>query len=311
MNDVFTALQATLGGFFVNNFNLFGRTWQVNLQGEAEDRRRIDDILQIQVRNKQGDMVPMRSIAEVRFVLGPQVIQRYNNYRAITINGAPAPGRSSGDALVAMKEVSDRTLPPGFAFEWTGTAYQEYEASGQTGPILALAVLFAYLFLVALYESWVIPLPVLLSVSIGVLGAYGGILIAGPDARPLRPDRPRGADRAGRQERHPDRRVRQGAAREGARAVHAADARRAHAVPLGDDDVVRLHPRPGAAGLGARRRADQPARHRHLGVRRHAGRQHHRHLPDPDALRRVPADARMAARGARTASVAGHFPAKP
>jgi hydrophobe/amphiphile efflux-1 (HAE1) family protein len=179
MNDVFTALQSTLGGFFVNNFNLYGRTWQVNLQGEAENRRRIDNILQIQVRNKQGEMVPMRSIAEVRFVLGPQVIQRYNNYRSITINGAPAPGRSSGDALIAMKEVSDRTLPPGFAFEWTGTAYQEYEASGQTGPILALAVLFAYLFLVALYESWVIPLPVLLSVSIGVLGAYGGILIAG------------------------------------------------------------------------------------------------------------------------------------
>src|SRR4029079_8413701 len=76
-------------------------------------------------------------------------------------------------------EVSDKTLPPGFAFEWTGTAYQEYEAAGQTGPILALAVIFAYLFLVALYESWIIPLPVLLSVSIGVLGAFGGILIAG------------------------------------------------------------------------------------------------------------------------------------
>jgi hydrophobe/amphiphile efflux-1 (HAE1) family protein len=179
MNDVFQALQSTLGGLFVNNFNLYGRTWQVNIQGEAEDRRRIESIWQIQVRNKQGEMVPMRSIAELRFVLGPQVITRYNNYRSITINGAPAPGRSSGDALVAMKEVSDKTLPPGFAFEWTGTAFQEYEAQGQTGPILALAVVFAFLFLVALYESWIIPLPVLLSVSVGVLGAYGGILIAG------------------------------------------------------------------------------------------------------------------------------------
>jgi HAE1 family hydrophobic/amphiphilic exporter-1 len=107
------------------------------------------------------------------------VITRYNNYRSITINGAPAPGRSSGDALTAMKEVSDKTLPPGFAFEWTGTAFQEYEAQGQTGPILALAVIFAFLFLVALYESWVIPMPVLFSVSVGVLGAYAGILIAG------------------------------------------------------------------------------------------------------------------------------------
>jgi len=164
MNDVFQALQSTLGGIFVNNFNLYGRTWQVNIQGEADDRRRIDDIWQIQVRNKVGEMVPMRSIAEVRYAVGPQVITRYNNYRSITINGSPAPGRSSGDALTAMAEVSAKTLPPGYAYEWTGTAYQEYEASGQTGPILALAVLFAFLFLVALYESWIIPMPVLFSV---------------------------------------------------------------------------------------------------------------------------------------------------
>jgi multidrug efflux pump subunit AcrB len=150
----------------------------VNIAGESDDRRRIEDIWQIQVRNRAGEMVPMRSIADVRYVVGPQVITRYNNYRSITINGSPAPGRSSGDALTAMAEVSARTLPPGYAFEWTGTAYQEYEASGQTGPILALAVLFAFLFLVALYESWIIPMPVLLSVAVGVLGAYGGILIA-------------------------------------------------------------------------------------------------------------------------------------
>jgi multidrug efflux pump subunit AcrB len=151
----------------------------VNIQGESNDRRRIEDIFQIQIRNRQNEMVPLRSIADLRFVVGPQVITRYNNYRSITINGAPAPGKSSGDALTAMKEVSDKTLPPGFAYEWTGTAFQEYEAAGQTGPILALAVIFAYLFLVALYESWVIPMPVLFSVSVGVLGAYAGILIAG------------------------------------------------------------------------------------------------------------------------------------
>ena len=179
MNDVFTALQATLGGFFVNNFNLYGRTWQVNIEGEADDRRRIENIWQIQIRNRQGEMVPMRSIADVRIVVGPQVIARYNNYRSITINGSPAPSRSSGDALAAMEQVSAKTLPAGFGFEWTGTAYQEHEASGQTGPILAMAVVFAFLFLVALYESWIIPMPVLLSVAVGVLGAYAGILIAG------------------------------------------------------------------------------------------------------------------------------------
>ena len=133
INDVFTALQSTLGGFFVNDFNLYGRTWQVNIEGESADRRDISDIWQIYVRNKAGDMVPMRSIAALRFVAGPQVITRYNNYRSVTINGSPAPGVSSGAALAAMQEVSDKTLPAGYTFEWTGTAFQEHEASGQTG----------------------------------------------------------------------------------------------------------------------------------------------------------------------------------
>jgi multidrug efflux pump subunit AcrB len=113
----------------------------------------------------------------VRTVTGPQVITRYNNYRSITVNGSPGPGASSGDALEAMDEISAKTLPPGYTYEWTGTAYQEHEATGQTGPILAMAVVFAFLFLVGLYESWMIPMPVLLSVVVGVLGALFGILI--------------------------------------------------------------------------------------------------------------------------------------
>jgi hydrophobe/amphiphile efflux-1 (HAE1) family protein len=179
MSDVFTALQATLGGIYVNNFNLFGRTWQVNVQGEAADRGDIPDIWQIYVRNKTGEMVPIRSIASVKIVTGPQVITRYNNFRAVTINGGPAAGVSSGTAIAAMAGLSKATLPTGYGFEWTGTAYQEQQASGQTGIILALAVLFAYLFLVALYESWTIPIPVLLSVVVGVLGSYLGIKLAG------------------------------------------------------------------------------------------------------------------------------------
>ncbi len=179
ISDVFTSLQATLGGIYVNDFNLFGRTWQVNIQGEAADRTDIPAIWRIYIRNKQGTMVPLRSIADARIVLGPQTISRYNNYRSITIQGTPKPGISSGDALTVMEGVSARTLPPGYAFEWTGTAYQERSASGQTGVILGLAILFAYLFLVALYESWVIPIPVLLSVTIGVLGSFIGLFIAG------------------------------------------------------------------------------------------------------------------------------------
>jgi multidrug efflux pump len=179
IGDVFTALQATLGGIYVNNFNLYGRTWQVNVQGDASDRGDISDIWQIYVRNSTGQMVPMRSIASLKIVTGPQVITRYNNYRSVTVNGSPAAGISSGTALAAMAGVSNTTLPTGYTYEWTGTAYQEHEASGQTGIILGLAVLFAYLFLVGLYESWTIPIPVLLSVVVGVLGSYLGIKIAG------------------------------------------------------------------------------------------------------------------------------------
>ena len=177
--DIFSALQATLGGFYVNDFNLFGRTWQVNVQAEASDRNDIPDIWRIHVRNSNGEMVPLRAFADVRIVVGPQTISRYNNYRSVLINGAPAAGVSSGDALAAMEEISARVLPVGYGYEWTGTAYQEKQAAGQTGILVGLAVLFAYLFLVALYESWTIPVPVLLSVTVGGLGSFLAILVAG------------------------------------------------------------------------------------------------------------------------------------
>lgn len=179
ISDIFNSLQATLGGFYVNDFNLFGRVWQVNVQAVAQDRSDIPDIWRIRVRNTRGEMVPLRSFADVRVVVGPQTIQRYNNYRSLTINGSPKPGISSGDALKAMEEISARALPPGYGFEWTGTAYQEKQAAGQTGILVALAVLFAYLFLVALYESWTIPVPVLLSVAVGGVGSFVAILLAG------------------------------------------------------------------------------------------------------------------------------------
>ena len=179
ISDIFNALQATLGGFYVNDFNLFGRVWQVNVQAEARDRDDIPDIWRIRVRNSRGEMVPLRAFADVRVVGGPQTLQRYNNYRSLTINGAPAPGVSSGDALAAMERISARVLPPGYGFEWTGTAYQEKQAAGQTGMLVGLAVLFAYLFLVALYESWTIPVPVLLSVAVGGVGSFLAIRLAG------------------------------------------------------------------------------------------------------------------------------------
>ncbi|GIX09541.1 efflux RND transporter permease subunit [Elioraea sp.] len=175
--EIFRTLQAILGGAYVNDFNLFGRTWQVTLQAEADDRRSVEDILRIHVRNAQGEMVPMRSLAEIRIDEGPQGIARYNNVRAAQILGAAAPGISSGQALGLMEQVANRTLPPGYGFEWSDISFQEKRAQGQTAAILAMAVLFAYLFLVALYESWTIPVPVLLSVSVGLLGAFLGIVV--------------------------------------------------------------------------------------------------------------------------------------
>ncbi len=176
IGDIFTTLQTTLGGYYINNFNLFGRTWQVNLESTA-NRLDISDLWKIYIRNAQGTEVPLQSIASLRTITGPQVITRYNNYRSVTIDGSPASGVASGTALAAMAAISAKTLPPGYGFEWTGTAFQEQRAAGQTGIVLGMALLFAFLFLVGLYESWMIPVPVLLSVVTGLLGAFAGILI--------------------------------------------------------------------------------------------------------------------------------------
>jgi hydrophobic/amphiphilic exporter-1 (mainly G- bacteria), HAE1 family len=178
ITDIFNALQSTLGSYYVNDFNLFGRTWQVNIQAETPFRDNIEDIYKVYVRNAQGGMIPIRAVAEAKLVQGPQTVVRYNGFRAAIVNGAPKPGFSSGQALAAMEHISATTLPTGYSFEWTGTALQEKAASGRTGIVLGLAILFAYLFLVALYESWNIPIPALLSVSVAVLGAMLALVIA-------------------------------------------------------------------------------------------------------------------------------------
>ena len=172
LSAVFQALQASLGGFYVNDINLYGRRWQVQVQAEADDRNNVDDIYRINVRNNEGKMIPLRSLVEVRVVVGPPALIRYNNIRAVTVLGSPAPGVSSGQALKAMEQVAAKTLPAGFAGEWTDTSFQEKRAEGKTTMILGFALLFAYLFLVGLYESWTIAVPVLLSVSVGVLGSF-------------------------------------------------------------------------------------------------------------------------------------------
>ena len=179
LTDIFNALQSTMGSYYVNDFNLFGRTWQVNVQSDTPLRERIDDIYRVYVKSARGAMVPIRALAEAKLVRGPQAVVRYNGFRGAVINGAAKPGFSSGQALGAMERTSAATLPAGYSFEWTGTALQEKAAGGRTGLVLGLAVLFAYLFLVALYESWNIPIPVLLSVSVAVLGSIASVALVG------------------------------------------------------------------------------------------------------------------------------------
>ena len=177
LSAIFQALQASLGGYFVNYINLYGRTWQAQVQAEGDDRANIEDIYRINVRNTKGDMIPLRSLVEVRPIVGPPALIRYNNKRAVTVQGSPAQGISSGQALNAMEAIASQTLPQGFSGDWTDTAFQEKRAEGKTAMILGFAVLFAYLFLVGLYESWTIPVPVLLSVIVGILGSFTAIVV--------------------------------------------------------------------------------------------------------------------------------------
>ncbi|MFV0301658.1 MAG: efflux RND transporter permease subunit, partial [Paracoccus sp. (in: a-proteobacteria)] len=182
--DISTLFQTTgalLGGYYVNDVNLFGRTWQLKVQADADARMNADDIGQIRVRSNGGALVPLTAVADVSVVTAPAFVTRYNNERAVMINGGPSAGHSSGESIAAMQEVADNSLPDGYELEWTGTAEQEIEASGQTGPILILAVIFAYLFLVALYESWAIPVAVLLSVGTGLFGAMLALKLSGLD----------------------------------------------------------------------------------------------------------------------------------
>ena len=177
--SIFQALQASLGGYYVNQFNRFGQVWHVNIQAEGRQRDTIGAIWNIYVRSKSGAMVPLRSLASASTVLGPQVVNRYNDSVAASIIGKPAPGVSSNAALAEMQKISSRVLPAGFTYDWTSTAYLQEQAKGQAAYVFILSLTFAYLFLVALYESWAIPIPVLLSVVVGVFGAMLGIVLGG------------------------------------------------------------------------------------------------------------------------------------
>jgi HAE1 family hydrophobic/amphiphilic exporter-1 len=177
LTDVYQTLQTFLGGLYVNQFNRFGRQWRVFLQAEGEERTRPDSIAQFYVRNNDGNMVPMSSLQSTRRIFGPQYTNRFNVYRAAQVTGAAAPGYSSGQALDALEEVARATLPADISYDWSDLSYQERKASGNASRLFALSIVFVFLILAALYESWSLPFSVLLSVPVAVVGAFAGLLL--------------------------------------------------------------------------------------------------------------------------------------
>ena len=168
---VFNTLQSQLGSSYVNDFTLYGRNYRVMLQAESEYRDAIADISGIYIKSDNGALVPAGSILDIRQALGPQKLDRYNTYRNAGINITPADGFSSGDVMQEVERIVADVLPSGYVLEWTGTAQQERESAGYVVLIFSLSLLFAYLFLVAQYESWTIPLAVILSVVVAIMGA--------------------------------------------------------------------------------------------------------------------------------------------
>jgi len=171
VSDVLCTLQTYLGSYYVNQFNKYGQVYQVYVQADRQYRTRISDISRLYVRSTRGGMVPLSALVRVRQVVGPQTIYHYNRYRTAQITGDPGPGTSSGQAIRAMRKLSDQVLPKGYGFEWTSTAYQELKAGGMAPLIFALSLVFVYLILAAQYESWSMPTMIMLAVPTAIMGA--------------------------------------------------------------------------------------------------------------------------------------------
>jgi multidrug efflux pump len=181
VSDVFTTLQVYLGSYYVNNYNQFGRTWQVNVQADPRARANIPDILRLQVRNNQGRMIRLATVTSVRDTSGPVMVLRYNLYSAAAITGNTSPGTSSGEAVAAMEEIADNELPRTMAYDWTELAYLQNQAGNKAMFVFALSVLFVFLVLAAQYESWKLPLAVILVVPMCLLCSVVGVQIAQMD----------------------------------------------------------------------------------------------------------------------------------
>jgi multidrug efflux pump subunit AcrB len=181
VSELFNTLQVYLGSYYVNNFNEFGRTWQVNVQADQKFRGDAQDIRQLQVRNNRGQMIRLATLMDVRNTSGPVAVMRYNMYSATAITGNPAPGTSSGQAIAMMQQIADEELPRSMASDWTELAFMELQQGGTAIGVFVLAVVFVFLVLAAQYESWKLPMAVILVVPMCLLCSLIGVNLAGMD----------------------------------------------------------------------------------------------------------------------------------
>jgi hydrophobe/amphiphile efflux-1 (HAE1) family protein len=179
MADIFSTLKAFTGSLYVNDFNMYNRVYRVYIQAEAPYRAYRENLNLFSVKGNNAAMIPITALGNTEYTTGAGTIKRFNMFQSATITGEPGAGYSSGDAMARLEEIVDQYLPEDIAVEWSGLSYQEKQEGGKTSMILALAFLFVFLFLAAQYESWSIPIAVLLSLPVSILGAYVGIYIFG------------------------------------------------------------------------------------------------------------------------------------
>ncbi len=284
VSSVQNYVSTAFGSAYVGNFVHGGRVKRVYAQADAPFRMLPEDLHRLQIRNRLGGLVPLSAVASGRWDYGSPRLERFNAFPAMNIQGEPAPGRSSGEAMNAMEELI-RKLPADVGFEWTGLSYQQRMSESQAGLLYAFSVLVIFLVLAALYESWTVPIAIVLALPLGVHRRCHRDLVAGDVQRRLLPDRAPHRSRPYDEERDPDRPVRDGEPREGD-GSRRGDARgREDEAPSDRHDVdgVRVRRSPARARFGRRRRGAEGDRHER--PRRHAERHVSRRPPDPAPVR--------------------------
>jgi HAE1 family hydrophobic/amphiphilic exporter-1 len=181
LQDVFSTMSGYLGSAYVNDLNLFGRTWQLNVSADSRFRGKADDVKRLEVRAPGGNMVPLGTLVDVHETMGPDRVIRYNLVPSAIVQGVPAPGVSSGESLAVIESMAAAKLPPGMTTEWTALSFQERRIGNQAIVVFAMALTVVYLILAAMYESWTVPLSVILSIPLAVLGAMAGLMYRGMD----------------------------------------------------------------------------------------------------------------------------------